>query len=138
MQMLISLPKLVISFTIMEATFLGMSTSDALGHAGSAGAIVLAFLLRIALDSRQITVKAKDILIQAIVTVALCFLAIYVWRDFLGYKKGLEIYLFFASLFSVFIASEIEVVFKQGFRRYLRNFISGLMAKQPEEGGTDV
>lgn len=121
----------------MEATLLGMNSQDALQNAGSAGAIVLAFLLRIALDSRTNTVKIKDVVIQAIVTCALCFLAVYVWKDYIQAQKGLEIYLFFASLFSVFIASEIEVVFKQGFRRYLRNFISGLMAK-PEEGGTDV
>lgn len=132
-KMLISLPKLIISFIIMEATFLGMSSQTALSHAGAAAAIVLAFLLRIAVEWGKNNISGKGIVIQAVCTASICFLAIYVWEEFLSYKKGFEIYVFFASLFSVFIVSEIEIAFKIGFRKRLKMVLTKVLASNEEE-----
>lgn len=131
--MLIHLPKLLVNFIVMEATFFGMSTQDAMAHAGAAGAIVLAFLLRIAMEWGKNTLSYKSVIIQAITTMALCFVAIYVWHDFLNYSKGFEIYVFACSLFSVFIVAEIEVVFKIGFRKWLKSGLVKLMASEDKE-----
>lgn len=131
--MLIPLPKFLFNFVIMEATFLGYSTQDALSHAGAAGAIVLAFLLRIAMEWGKNALSPKSLLIQAITTIALCFVAIYLWHDFLNYSKGFEIYVFSCSLFSVFIVGEIEIVFKIGFRKWLKIGLVKLMASEDKE-----
>lgn len=131
--MLIPLPKLLLNFIIMEATFLGMTTQDAMAHAGAAGAIVLAFLLRIAMEWGKNTLNAKNAVIQAISTLALCFVSIYVWHDFLNYEKGFEIYVFFSALFSVFIVGEIEVVFKIGFRKWLKTSLVKILATDDKE-----
>lgn len=131
--MLISLPKLMINFVVMEATFFGLTTQDAMAHAGAGGAIVLAFLLRIAMEWGKDALSAKSVAIQAITTMALCFVAIYVWHDFLNWKKGFEIYVFICSLFSVFIVAEIEIVFKIGFRKWLKIVLVKLMASDDKE-----
>lgn len=131
--MLIPLPKLVVNFVIMEATFLGLTTQDAMAHAGAAGAIVLAFLLRIAMEWGKNTLNAKNAVIQAISTLALCFVSIYLWHDFLNYSKGFEIYVFFSALFSVFIVGEIEIVFKVGFRKWLKTGLVKIMASDEKE-----
>lgn len=131
--MLIPFPKLVINMVIMEATFLGLTTQDAIAHAGAAGAIVLAFLLRIAMEWGKNALSYKSVIIQAITTMALCFVAIYVWHDFLNYSKGFEIYVFACSLFSVFIVGEIEIVFKIGFRKWLKLGLVKLMASEDKE-----
>jgi len=131
--MLIPLPKLLLNFVIMEATFLGLTTQDALAHAGAAGAIVLAFLLRIAMEWGKNALSYKSVIIQAITTMALCFVAIYIWHDFLNYSKGFEIYVFACSLFSVFIVGEIEIVFKIGFRKWLKSGLVKLLASDDKE-----
>jgi len=131
--MLIPLPKLVINFVIMEATFLGLTTQDAMAHAGAAGAIVLAFLLRIAMEWGKNNLNAKNVVIQAISTMALCFVSIYIWHDFLKYERGFEIYVFFSALFSVFIVGEIEIVFKIGFRKWLKTGLVKLLASDEKE-----
>lgn len=131
--MLVNLPKLVINYIIMEATFLGLSTQDAMSHAGAATAIVLAFLLRIAMEWGKNTLNSKNAVIQAISTLALCFVSIYVWHDFLNYAKGFEIYVFFSALFSVFIVGEIEIVFKIGFRKWLKTGLVKLLASDDKE-----
>jgi len=131
--MLIPLPKLLINFIVMEATFLGLTTQDAMTHAGAACAIVLAFLLRIAMEWGKNALSYKSVIIQAITTMALCFVAIYIWHDFLNYSKGFEIYVFTCSLFSVFIVAEIEVVFKVGFRNWLKKFFVKIMASEDKE-----
>lgn len=131
--MLISLPKLMINFVVMEATFFGLTTQDAMAHAGAAGAIVLAFLLRIAMEWGKDALSVKSVVIQAITTIALCFVSIYFWHDFLNWKKGFEIYVFSCSLFSVFIVAEIEIVFKIGFRKWLKTGLVKLMASEDKE-----
>lgn len=131
--MLIPLPKLVINFVIMEATFLGLTTQDAMAHAGAAGAIVLAFLLRIAMEWGKNNLNSKNVVIQAISTMALCFVSIYIWHDFLKYERGFEIYVFFSALFSVFIVGEIEIVFKIGFRKWLKTGLVKLLASDEKE-----
>lgn len=117
----------------MEATFLGMTTEDALSHAGAAAAIVLAFLLRIAVEWGKNNISAKGVVIQAVSTAALCFLAIYIWEDFIAASKGFEIYVFFASLFSVFIVSELEIAFKVGFKKRLKMVLTKILASNMEE-----
>jgi len=117
----------------MEATFLGLTTADAMSHAGAGGAIILAFLLRIAVEWGKNNVSLKGVIIQAVSTAALCFLAIYLWRDFLNFAKGFEIYVFFASLFSVFIVSELEIAFKIGFRKRLKMILTRVLASDEEE-----
>lgn len=131
--MLIPFPKLVINIVIMEAAFFGLTTQDAMAHAGAAGAIVLAFLLRIAMEWGKNALSYKSVVIQAITTMALCFVAIYVWHDFLMWKRGFEIYVFACSLFSVFIVAEIEIVFKIGFRKWLKTGLVKLMASEDKE-----
>ncbi len=131
--MLIPLPKLVVNFVIMEATFLGLTTQDAMAHAGAAAAIVLAFLLRIAMEWGKNTLNGKNAVIQAISTLALCFVSIYLWHDFLNYSKGFEIYVFFSALFSVFIVSELEIAFKIGFRKRLKMVLQKVLANEEQE-----
>jgi len=131
--MLVPINKLVANFITLEAVFFGVTTEDAMSHAGAALAIVMAFLLRIALESRNETIKKRDVIIQIVVTGALCYLAVFFWRDFLAFKKGFEIYLFFASLFSVFIAGEIDVMFKFGFKKWARNLLVKFLATNDGE-----
>lgn len=131
--MLIPLPKLLINFVVMEATFLGLTAQDAMTHAGAAGAIVLAFLLRIAMEWGKNTLNGKNAVIQAISTLALCFVSIYIWHDFLKWNRGFEIYVFFSSLFSVFIVGEVEIVFQMGFRKWLKNSLVRILASEDKE-----
>lgn len=132
--MLITFPfKLLLNFVIMEAAFLGFTSKDSITHAGAACAIVLAFLLRIALEWGKDTLTFKSAIIQAICTLALCFVSIYVWHDFLKWNRGFEIYVFFSSLFSVFIVGEIDVVFKIGFRKWLKSSLTKIMAIDDKE-----
>lgn len=128
----ISIPKLL-TVLIMEATFLGLVPKDIIQHSGAACALILAFLLRIALEWGKETLTFKSSVIQAISTLALCFVSIYIWKDFLKYGKGFEIYVFFCSLFSVFIVGEIEVVFKIGFRKWIKNSLLKIMAADDKE-----
>lgn len=131
--MLIPMPKLLVNFVMLEATFLGFTTQDAMTHAGAAGAIVLAFLLRIAMEWNKNTLNAKNAVVQAISTIALCFVSIYLWHDFLNYSRGFEIYVFFCALFSVFIVGEVEIVFKVGFRKWLKTGLVKLLASDDKE-----
>lgn len=125
---------ILLNFFIMEVTFLGFFTSkDLLIHAGAAMAIVMAFLLRIAMEWEKNTLSFKSTIVQAISTLSLCFVSIYVWHDFLKWSKGFEIYVFFSSLFSVFIVGEIEVAFKIGFRKWLKNSLVKIMALEDKE-----
>lgn len=129
----ISIPKLLTNLIVMEATLYGFTAQDFMHHAGAACAIILAFLLRIAMEWGKDTLTAKSAVIQAVSTMALCFVSIYVWHDFLKYSKGFEIYVFFSSLFSVFIVAEIEAVFKIGFRKWLRTAMVKIMASDDKE-----
>lgn len=131
--MFVSLSKLFLNFIIMEATFLGFTSHDAITHAGAACAIILAFLLRIAMEWGNNTLTFKSATIQAVCTLSLCFVSIYVWHDFLKYKRGFEIYVFFSSLFSVFIVGEIDTAFKIGFRKWLKNSLVRIMATEDKE-----
>lgn len=134
--MLIPPTKLMINLAnlvITEATFFGLTTHDAMAHAGAATAIVLAFLLRIAMEWGKNSLSGKNVLIQAISTLALCFVAIYIWHDFLNYGKGFEIYVFFTALFAVFIVAEIEIVFKMGFRQRLKALLTKVLATDDKE-----
>lgn len=131
--MLEQFPKILVNLIVMEATLLGFTAQDAMTHAGAACAIILAFLLRIAMEWGKNTLNGKNAIIQAISTLSLCFVSIYIWHDFLKWNKGFEIYVFFASLFSVFIVGEIEVVFKIGFRKWLKSALVKLMASDDKE-----
>lgn len=131
--MFIPTSKLLLNFIIMEATFLGFTSQDAITHAGAACAIILAFLLRIAIEWGKNTLTFKSATIQAISTLSLCFVSIYIWHDFLKYNKGFEIYVFFSSLFSVFIVAEIDIAFKIGFRKWLKNSLVRIMATDDKE-----
>ncbi len=131
--MLVQLPKFIFNLLLMELTFLGFTAQDAMTHAGAACAIVLAFLLRIAMEWNKNTLNGKNAVIQAISTLSLCFVSIYVWHDFLKWKKGFEIYVFIVSLFSVFIVGEIEIVFKIGFRKWLKTALIKVMASDDKE-----
>lgn len=129
----ISIPKLLLNYFIMEVTFLGFTSQDVVAHAGAACAITLAFILRIAREWEKNSLSFKSATIQVACTLSICLLAIYIWHDFLAYRKGFEIYVFFCSLFSVFIVGEIETAFKVGFRRWLKRCLDKIQAIDDKE-----
>lgn len=125
--------KTFLGWVMMEGMVFGWTANDLRSHAGAFGAVGLAFLLRVAMDSKKETPTFRNIVIQLVTTGALCFLAVYFWNDFIDWKKGFEIYLFFVSLFAVFIAGELETVFRFGFRKWLRSVFVKVMATGEEE-----
>lgn len=125
--------KSFLSFVMMEGMFLGFTTKDFQTHAGAFGAVILAFLLRVAMDSKKQRPTFWGIVVQGVITGALCFVSVYIWRDFLAYKKGFEIYLFCVSLFAVIIAGQLDGMFEFGFKRWAQGFIGKIMAKNEME-----
>lgn len=93
-------------------------------------AILLAFLLRIGIELNNRTLTKRSALIQSIYTVSYCFFAIIFWKTYLNYTKGFEVYLFINSLFAVFIVSQLESMFKAGFRTWARNWLKSIMAAE--------
>lgn len=94
-------------------------------------AIMLAFLLRIGIEINNNTLTRKRVLVQSIYTLCYCFLAVIVWRDFLKYDKGFEVYLFINSLFAVFIVGQLEKAFELGFKAYARKALRSFLAVEP-------
>lgn len=100
-------------------------------------AITLAFLLRIGIEINNNTLTRKRVLVQSIYTLCYCFLAVIVWRDFLKYEKGFEVYLFVNSLFAVFIVGQLEKAFEVGFKSYLRKSLKNFLAVEPPKEKQD-
>lgn len=126
--------KSLLSFIMMEGMLLGISAKDFQHNAGAFGSVILAFMLRVAMDSKKTAPTIIGVFTQIIITMALCFISVYVWRDFLNYKKGFEIYLFTVSLFSVFIAGQLDRMFEYGFKKWAQNILGKIMAKDEGEG----
>ena len=125
--------KSILSFIMMEGMIMGISAKDFQQNAGAFGAVILAFMLRIAMDSKKSRQTVTGVFRQMVITVALCFISVYIWRDFLDYKKGFEIYLFTVSLSSVFISGQLDRMIENGFKNWAKNFIGKVMAKNETE-----
>jgi len=125
--------KSCLSWVMMEGLILGISAKDVQSNAGAFGAVILAFMLRVAMDSKKHKPTFWGIISQIVITGSLCFISVYIWRDYLNYKKGFEIYLFVVSLFAVFIAGQLDGLFEYGFRKWAQNFIGKIMAKNETE-----
>ncbi len=128
--------KSFLSFVMMEGMVIGITAKDVQSNAGAFGAVVLAFLLRVAMDSKKQRPTFWGIVSQIVITGALCFVSVYIWRDYLDYKKGFEVYLFTVSLFAVFIAGQLDGMFEFGFKKWAQNFIGRIMAKNEMEDNT--
>lgn len=121
--------KSLLSFIMMEGMIMGISAKDFQQNAGAFMSVILAFMLRVAMDSKKAKPTFIGVITQVVITGALCYISYFVWRDFLDYKKGFEIYLFTVSLFSVFIAGQLDSIFEYGFKKWAQNAIGKIMAK---------
>ena len=122
-----------LSWIMVEGILLGITAKDIQLNAGAFGAVILAFLLRVAMDSKKSKPTFWGIVSQLIITSSLCYISVFVWRDYLDYKKGFEVYLFVISLFAVFIAGQLDSIFEMGFKSWARSIIGRIMAKNDGE-----
>lgn len=96
--------------------------------------IILAFVLRLGIESKKRQLTARSLLYHSIFTISWTFFSILVWNTFLNYDKGYPIYLFINSLFATFFVSQFETVFKLGFKEWLRIKLGKFLAVEREEG----
>lgn len=128
MYIVINLAKSTLNFIVLNALLAVGNVEDPKFYIGSILAIIAGFTLRIAVDWNNDTISWKKSLIQAIFSLCLCYLSVLFWRDYTPNVK-LEYYLFFCSLFSVFIVSVLEKTFKMGLLGYARVLVKKVMAE---------
>lgn len=104
------------------------TTDDPKFYIGCLLAIVMGFTLRIAIEWNNNALSWKKSFIQALMSLVLCYVSVIVWRDITPNVK-LEYYLFFCSLFSVFIVGLLEKVFKLGLSGYARILLRRVLAE---------
>lgn len=128
MYIVINLAKSTLNFIVLNALLAVGTVQDPKFYIGSALAILAGFTLRIAIEWNNSSLTWKKALIQAIFSLCLCYLSILFWRDYTPNVK-LEYYLFFCSLFSVFIVGVLEKTFKMGLLGYARVLVKKVMAE---------
>lgn len=117
-----------LNFIVLNALITVGNVQDPKFYIGSALAIFAGFTLRIAIEWNNSSLTWKKSLIQAIFSLCLCYLSILFWRDYTPNVK-LEYYLFFCSLFSVFIVGVLEKTFKMGLSGYARLLLKKALAE---------
>lgn len=129
MTIVINLSKAVLNFIVLNALISSATTTiDMQFYIGSGLAIIMGFLLRIVIEWNNGTITLKKSLIQAVMSLCLCYLCVLVWRDYKPAVK-LEYYLFFCSLFSVFIVGVAERTVKLGISGYAKILLKKVLAE---------
>ena len=134
MNIVLKLCYCVANFLIINGLIMIGEPKDLRFYIGSALAIIMGLILRIAIEWNNDSLSWKKSLISVIFSLCLCYLSVLFWRDYTP-KVKLEYYLFFCSLFSVFIVGVLEKVFKMGFMSYFKLLVRGALAEdsKPKE-----
>jgi len=134
MNIVVKLCYSIANFLILNALFTFSDAKDIRFYIGSGLAVLMGLLLRIAIEWNNDTLTWKRSIVGALFSLGLCYLSVLVWRDYTPHVK-LEYYLFFCSLFSVFIVGLLEKVFKMGLSGYARLLIQRVIAEdtKPKE-----
>lgn len=130
----INLIKSCLNFVVLNI-FMSLALSqDPKFYIGSGMAIIMGFMLRIVIEWNNNTITWKKSVIQAVMSLCLCYLCVLYWRDYAPNIK-LEYYLFFCSLFSVFIVGLLEKTFKLGVSGYAKILLKKILAEdsKPKE-----
>lgn len=99
----------------------------------------LGFGLRVAVMINNNNYSHKLLFVHGAFTVCWVFLMILLWRTSLHTTwmnqggNSFEIFLFLNSLFSVYMVSQFELLFKASFRKWLAINVGRIIAKETEE-----
>lgn len=137
MHIVVNLARSTVNFIVINAVLVAANPQNATWYIGGLLAVFMGFLLRIIIDWKDNTISWKNSLIQAGMSLILCSMCVVVYSD-LQPKLRIEYFLFFCSLFSVFIIGLLEKVFKLGLSGYARLLLKRVLAEDPKHTKEDI
>lgn len=105
-----------------------IETANWMLYTGTVLAMIAAFALRIAINSKSQPLTKRSFTLQAVITISVCFAGYLAWRDY-KIKLSLELYTFLISLFAVFIAHVVDDAGKVGIKNAVATVLKWLLGK---------
>lgn len=118
----------VLNFFVVVTLIKAGTINDPKFYIGCAMAIFMGFMLRIVIEWNNGTITWKKSLIQAAMSVCICYIFTVMWID-LKYNIKLEYILFTCSCFSTFIVGVFEKTMKLGISGYAKILLKKVLAE---------